>query len=203
MATFQENLSNLLQEQLTAGQSTLQPGPERPVRIFCQDESRFGLLPIQRRRITLTGVKPLGTVQYRFETFYVYGAVEPTTGENFFLELPYLNSINFQIFLKEFSHCYPETLNIVLMDNGSCHTAKSLVLPHNVVCLFLPPYSPELNPIERLWRDMKDQLAWLLAGTLAELEHHVERLITHYTKAAIRSLTSYPYFVDAVNALCS
>src|SRR5262249_15632788 len=102
------------------------------------DESRFGLLPIQRRRITLTGVKPLGAVQYRFENFYVYGAVEPTTGESFFLELPYLNSTNFQMFLNEFSQSYPETLNIILMDNGSCHTAKSLVLPANVVSVLAP-----------------------------------------------------------------
>jgi transposase len=181
----------------------LQPSAERPVRIFCQDESRFGLLPIQRRRITLTGVKPLGTVQYRFENFYVYGAVEPTTGESFFLELPYLNSTNFQIFLNEFSRGYQETLNIVLMDNGSCHTAKSLMIPDNVVCLFLPPYSPELNPIERLWRDVKDQLAWLVAAALDELEHRVAMIITRYSRATIRSLTSYPYFVRAVNAVCS
>ena len=71
MATFQEHCSTSLQEQLTAGQSVFQPVPERPVRIFCQDESRCGLLPIQRRRLTLTGVKPLGTVQSRVETFYV------------------------------------------------------------------------------------------------------------------------------------
>jgi putative transposase len=180
-----------------------QPAAERPVRIFCQDESRFGLLPIQRRRITLTGVKPLGAVQYRFENFYVYGAVEPTTGESFFLELPYLNAMNFQIFLNEFSHSYHETLNIVLMDNGSCHTANSLVIPDNVVCLFLPPYSPELNPIERLWQDVKAQLAWLVAAALEELEHRVAMIITQYAKAAIRSLTSYPYFVHAVNAVCS
>jgi transposase len=203
MATFQEHFSDILQDTLMAEQSKGQPGQARPVRIFCQDESRFGLLPIQRRRLTLTGVKPLGAVQYRFENFYVYGAVEPTTGESFFLELPYLDSTNFQLFLDEFSRVYQETLNIVLMDNGSCHTAKSLVIPHNVVCLFLPPYSPELNPIERVWQDMKDQLAWILAGTLAELEHHVARLITDYTKAALRSLTSYPYFVGAVNAVSS
>jgi hypothetical protein len=58
------------------------------VRIFCQDESRFGLLPIQRRRLTSTGVKPLGTVPSRVENFYGYGAVEPTTGESCFLERP-------------------------------------------------------------------------------------------------------------------
>jgi transposase len=181
----------------------LQPSAERPVRLFCQDESRFGLLPIQRRRLTLTGVKPLGTVQYRLENFYVYGAVEPTTGESFFLELPYLNSANFQIFLNEFSHGYQETLNIILMDNGSCHTAKSLVIPDNVVCLFLPPYSPELNPIERLWQDVKDQLAWLVAAALDELELRVATIITQYSRATIRSLTSYPYLVHAVNAVCS
>jgi transposase len=173
------------------------------VRIFCQDESRFGLLPIQRRRITLTGVKPLGLVQYRFENFYVYGAVEPTTGESFFLELPYLNATNFQIFLEEFAHHYQETLNIVLMDNGSCHTAKSLEMPENLVCLFLPPYSPELNPIERLWQDVKAQLAWVLAAALDDLEHHIEHIITRYSKAAIQTLTAYPYFVAAVNALYS
>jgi transposase len=177
--------------------------PVCPVRVFCEDESRFGLLPVQRRCITLSGIKPIGTVQYCFENFYVYGAVEPTTGESFFLELPQLNTTNFQIFLNEFAHCYHNTLNIVLMDNGSCHTAKSLVLPDNVVCLFLPPYSPELNPIERLWRDMKDQLAWLLAGQIEELAHHVERIIRQYSKRVIQSLTSYAYFVHAVNALSS
>jgi transposase len=191
----------LLQDKLTEVQSLPQLPAERPVRIFCQDESRFGLLPIQRRRITFTGVKPLGLVQYRFENFYVYGAIEPTTGESFFLELPYLNATNFQIFLEEFAHHYQETLNIVLLDNGSCHTAKSLVMPENLVCLFLPPYSPELNPIERLWQDVKAQLAWVLAAALDELEYHVERIITQYSKAAIQTLTSYPYFVQAVNAL--
>jgi transposase len=133
----------------------------------------------------------------------MYGAVEPTTGESFFLELPQLTTANFQIFLKEFAHSYQETRNIVLMDNGSCHKAKSRVLPDNVVCLFLPPYSPELNPIARLWRDLKDRLAWVLVTQLAELERYVETIIRQYAKTAIRSLTSYPYFVHAVNALCA
>jgi transposase len=193
----------VLQDRLTEVQALSQLPAECAVRIFCQDESRFGLLPIQRRQITLTGVKPLGLVQYRFENFYVYGAVEPTTGESFFLELPQLNTVNFQIFLHEFAQHYQGTLNIILLDNGSCHTAKSLMMPENLMCLFLPPYSPELNPIERLWRDMKEQLAWVLAATIEELEHRVAMILTRYSHATIRSLTSYPYFVRAVNAVCS
>jgi transposase len=160
-------------------------------------------LPIQRRRITLTGVKPLGPVQFRFENFSLYGAVEPSTGDSFFLELPQLNTANFQIFLNEFAHQYQETLNIVLMDNGSCHTAKSLLMPENIVCLFLPPYSPELNPIERLWQEMKAQLAWVVPIPIEALEYQLETILRNYTKAATQSLTAYPYFVQAVNALCS
>jgi transposase len=148
------------------------------VRIFCQDASRLGLLPIQRRRITLTGGKPLGLGQYRFENFYVYGAVEPTTGASFVLELPSLNATNVQICLDAFAHHYQETLNMVLMDNGSCHTAKSLVMPENLACLFLPPYSPELNPIARLWQDVKAPLAWVLTAALDALEDPVGRVIT-------------------------
>jgi transposase len=158
---------------------------------------------VQRRRITLNGVKPIGAVQYCFENFYVYGAIEPTSGESFFLELPHLNSALFQIFLNEFAHCYQESMNIIVMDNGSCHTAKSLRIPENVVCLFLPPYSPELNPIERLWQDVKAQLAWLLVAQIEELEHHVERILSQYAKGMLQSLTSYAYFVQAVNALYS
>jgi abortive infection bacteriophage resistance protein len=67
----------------------------------------------------------------------------------------------------------------------------------------MPPYSPELNPIERLWRDMKDQVAWLLAGQIDELAYHVERIIRPYAKRVIQSLTSYASFVQGVNALCS
>jgi transposase len=142
-------------------------------------------------------------VQFRFENFYLYGAVEPRTGESFFLELPQLNTANFQIFVNEFAHQYQETLNIVLMDNGSCHTAKSLMMPENIVCLFLPPYSPELNPIERLWQDVKAHLAWVVPPHIEELEHRVEMIIRQYAKATLHSLTSYPYVVHAVNALFS
>jgi transposase len=192
-----------LRQQLTEVQSSQQRSDEHPVRVLCQDETRCGLLPLQRRRITLSGIKPVGLVQYYFENFYIYGAVEPTTGESFFLELPQLNTINFQIFLNELAHHYQETLNIVLMDNGSCHKARALVIPDNIICVFLPPYSPELNPIERLWQDLKERLAWVLVAQIDELAQQVGAMLVQYAKTMIQSLTSYPYFVQAVHALSS
>ena len=146
-------------------------------------------------------MQPVGISQHDFQNFYLYGAVGPTTGNDFFLELPHLDSTNFQVFLDAFAAAYPDTLNLVMLDNSRCHTAKAVRVPDNVRFVFLPPYSPELNPIERLWRDLKDKLAWLHFSTLAEQQDFVGALLRAYTPAVIQSLTSYRYFVDAVNAL--
>jgi hypothetical protein len=78
----------------------------RPIRVFSQDESRLGLLSIRRRRLTARGVQPVGRVQNVFQWFYVYGAVEPRTGDRFFLELLYLNADNFQIFINLFARAF-------------------------------------------------------------------------------------------------
>jgi hypothetical protein len=131
------------------------PVNTRPVRVFSQAESRFGLLTIRRRRLTARGVQPVGPVQHVFEGSYIYGAVEPTTGERFFLELPSLNADMFQLFVDSFAHAFPHSLNSLLLDNSGAHTAARLTLPQNVRLLFLPPYGPELSPIERVWRDVK------------------------------------------------
>jgi len=169
------------------------------MRLFSQDESRFGLLPIPRRRITLPGIKPISPVQFQFESYYLYGAVEPKTGESFFLELPNLNAQCFQIYLDEFSKAYADSSNVMILDRGRFHQAQKLRIPHNVVPVFLPPYSPELNPIERLWEDIKDEIADQLYPTIEALKEKVASILNRYTKEAIQSLTSYPYLIEAVN----
>ncbi len=94
---FPDKLKALMEEHvhLTEMQNT---------RFLTQDESRLGLMPTTRRRITAKGVKPIQKVQ--FESYYLYGAVEPLTGESFFLELPWLNGVCFQAFLNELSIFY-------------------------------------------------------------------------------------------------
>jgi transposase len=157
------------------------------VRVFSQDESRFGLLTIRRRRLTARGVQPIGTVQHVFEWFYVYGAVEPTTGERFFLELPYLNAEMFQLFVDAFSQAFPDSLNILVLDNSGAHTSSQLTLPKNVRLLFLPPYCPELNPIERVWRDLKDDVAWLQFADLDAQQDYLT-LLQDYAAATLNRL---------------
>jgi transposase len=137
------------------------PENTRPVRIFSQDESGVGLLPGRRRRLTARGVQPVGSVQHIFEWFYVYAAIAPTTGARFFLELPSLNADTFQLFVDAFADAFPDSLNILLLDNSGAYTAQYIRWPAHVGCVWLPPYCPELNPIERVWHDLNDDLAWL------------------------------------------
>jgi transposase len=172
------------------------------IRFLTQDESRFGLMPTTRRRITAKGIKPVQKVQFLFESYYLYGAVEPLTGESFFLELPYLNGTCFQAFLNELSTAYRDDFMIMLIDNASAHKAKALVIPHNIVLLPLPPYCPELNPIERLWQYIKSKIDFALHKTLEALKQNVANILKEKcTGSVVASITGYSYIVDAVVAL--
>ena len=171
------------------------------VRLFFQDESRFGLHPVSYRRITGPGVKPIANISYTYENLYLYGAVQPITGESFFLEMPYLNSTCFQIFLDEFAKAYPASLNILVLDNGRFHQAKSLQVPDNIAFLFLPPYSPELNPIERLWQDIKAKLFQNVLTSLQEMQDKLTEILRNYTKTAIESITKYDYITKIENVI--
>jgi transposase len=174
------------------------PASYETARVWVQDESRCGLLPILRHRITACGVQPVWPAAYCFESLYLYGAVEPLTGHSFFLELPALNADAFQLFLDHFAATEPTTFHLLLCDNGPFHKAHALRLPANVGLLFFPPYSPELNPIERLWRDLKDWLAAYHPTTLEELSTLLTTRLRQYTPAALRSLTGFPYLLAAL-----
>nr|WP_279311002.1 IS630 family transposase [Salinibacter ruber] len=187
-------------EKLPARIEAIRAEAERPVRLFCQDKSRFGIMPITRGRITLSGVKPIQQKKPGYQNFYLYGAVEPKTGKRFLLERESLDRNGFQDFLDGFSRRFPQSTNILILDNGRFHKANKLTIPENVRLIFLPPYSPELNPIERFWEDLKDHLAFDLHETLSELKERVSEKLHSYTDEAVASLTGYQYLVDAANA---
>ena len=162
-------------------------------------------MPVTRRRITLSGIKPAGIkpVQEQrpaYRSYYLYGAVEPKTGERFLLERESLDSDGFQEFLDGFADRFPESLNVLVLDNGQFHKARKLTIPENVRLVFLPPYSPELNPIERLWQDLKDHVAFHLHENLSVLKQKVRAKLDTYTDEVVTSLTGYDYLLDAASA---
>jgi transposase len=150
-----------------------------------------------RRRITARGVQPLLPAAYRCESLYLDGAVAPLTGESFFLDLPLLNTQGFQLFLEHFAGTDPATFHLLRLDNGAFHKAQALRLPPNIGLVFFPPYPPELNPIERLWRDLKAWLAHYQPTSLPQLSKVLGARLTHYTPAALRSLRGFHYLLTA------
>ncbi len=174
---------------------------ERDIRYFTQDESRFGLKTLIGRLITACGIKPIGAWQWLFKAFWLYGAVEPATGESYFLQFSHVDTACYQRFLDEFSKAYPDSLNILQVDNGRFHTSQDLIVPENVILLFQPPYCPELNPIERLWQYLKADLKWATFKTLDQLQAKVDQLLALLTPEVIASITGYAFILDALSAL--
>lgn len=171
------------------------------MRVFVEDESRVGLFPTPIRRITARGIKPIQQVQHVFESYYLYGAVEPLSGQSFFFELPVFSGDCFEVFLREFSKHFWDGINIMILDNATPHKAKRIAVPQNVMLLFLPPYSPELNPMERLWEDIKSRVSHFFYTRLEDLKDAVASILNSYSKSTIASITGYKYLINAINAL--
>lgn len=193
VAAFKENLALAL---ASKSEQALSAGYTR-VRLWAQDEARIGLLPIVRHRITAKGVQPVRRSEQKREYFYLFGAIEPETGEDFMLEMPTLETATFQVFLDEFAKLDPESFHLLLVDNATAHTTDKLKVPKNIELLFLPPCSPELNPIERFWRELKDWLSDYEPQVLKELRELLTLGLNSFTKASISSVTSFEYLMSA------
>lgn len=101
-------------------------GTNKPFRYWCEDESRLGLKTITGRTMELKGVKPTGIVGWPRKNFYLDGIIEPATGDSFFWEFSHLDATCCQDFLNLFSTAYPDSLNLIQMDNGSFHKSLNL-----------------------------------------------------------------------------
>ena len=164
----------------------------------------------------MKGVKPSGVHQYKYDYLWLYGAecarrqapefnsgepaglVEPITGYNFFEEWSHLNSDCFQSYLNSFSEKYSKDLHFIQLDNGSFHYQKDLVIPDNIILIFQPPYTPEVNPIERLGQYLKDRLQWYVFESLDLLRITLSKTLNKLNNSIVSSITCYPFIVDAL-----
>jgi transposase len=124
------------------------------VELWCMDEHRIGLKPLIRKVWALKRVRPSVTVQHRYQWLYLYAFVRPSSGETFWLLLPQVTTIAYSQALQEFASwvgCGEHKQIILVEDNAGWHTSHKVVVPKGIVRERLPPYSPELQPAERLW----------------------------------------------------
>ena len=149
--------------------------------------------------LTVKGVKPICVFQQVFKSTYLFGAFSPINGDRFLLELPFCSSETFQIYLNEFSKQNINELKIIVLDNGAFHKAAKLKVPSNIALVFLPPYSPELNPAERMWQILKYEFTDKLFKTLDQLSEFIKNQTQLLTYEIIISACSYNYIVSCIN----
>ena len=145
--------------------------------LYVQDESRFGLFTRNGRALTAKGIKPICTYQNIFKSTYIFGAFSPINGDSLVMELPYCNGDNFQLFINELSNKITTEFKVIILDNGAFHKGKSLIIPQNIALIFLPPYSPELNPAELVWLNMKRKTTNKIYKTMEELKLKLDEIV--------------------------
>lgn len=155
-----------------------------------QDEAGFGRINKPRYCWCRKGIRPRVPCHHIREYRYAYGAVEPLTGENFFLVMPHSNTVCMNLFLEELSKEYPDDSIILVCDGASWHKSKHLVIPQNIEIVFLPPATPEMNPIEQIWAWIRchgfknevfqtlGKVVDRLCDTICSLSHDTVRSIT-------------------------
>ena len=109
------------------------------------------------------------------------------------LEMPHCNAAGFQVFLDEFSMINPDEFKVMVLDNGAFHKAKSLIIPANIALLFLPPYSPELNPAEKIWAKLKRTFTNRLFNSLELLSDFICEVTKNIEKKIVKSTCAFDY----------
>jgi hypothetical protein len=147
--------------------------PKAEIQLWAMDEHRVGLKPVLRRIWVPWWEKPIAKVQWRYEWVWVYGFVHPASGETYWWLMPKVNIDLFNRVLADFAHHFglgPDKHILLSVDQAGWHTRAKVVLPEGLHLHFLPSYSPELQPAERLWSILDEPIANRVFDTIDELE---------------------------------
>jgi transposase-like protein len=146
------------------------------VRLMFEDEARFGRISDPRRCWAPPGVRPEVSTQLIREYEYAFAAVSPQDGTLDTLVLPTVNTEAMGVFLAEVSRRHAEEFIVMVLDGAGWHKARRLLVPANMRLLFLPPWSPQLNPVEHVWDEVREK--WFGNRVFASLNAVEEQLIT-------------------------
>ena len=160
---------------------------------------RFGQKGRVCHRWFTRGQRPPGLCDQRYTWAHLFAAVRPATGQGFALVLPEATTATMQVFLDRFAATLDADEHaVMLLDGAGWHGARALVVPANVTLVPLPPYSPELNPVERVWLYLRERFLShrVLDGYVAVLDAACRAWNALAAEPGrLASLTAYPYLL--------
>ena len=171
----------------------------RHVRLMFQDEARFGRMVRIRRCWSPAPQRPVVDNGYERQFQYVYGAVSPVEGQLDWMICPVMNTEQMGKFLAQVSAAHAQDFMVMVVDGASSHVAKALVVPENIRLHRLPGYSPELNPQEHVWDEVREKefpnrVFADMSGVVRTLETGLPRLAADTDR--VRSLCAWPWIVS-------
>ena len=161
-----------------------------------QDEARFGRITQPVRCWAPAGMRPCTPQQIVRQAIYAFTAVAPKSGEMISLILPTANTEMMTIFLEHVSIQFNHSFIVMQVDRASWHRSQHLQLPENIRLIFQPPYSPEVNPVEHIWGELREKhFSNRIFPSLDALQDHLctamNELSSNHT--AVRSITYFPH----------
>ena len=166
-----------------------------------QDEARFGRISDTRRCWCPQPVRPLCYAMVTQEYAYAYAAVSVADGELDTLILPHTNSICMQVFIDEVASRHPKDRIIMICDGAGWHTSGLLAIPANMRLIPLPPYSPELNPTEHLWDELREKSFHnRVFSSIDALEAHLETSLRDLEadETQVYSIVAWPWIINSL-----
>lgn len=175
----------------------------KPLHVWVEDEHRYGLRTETWRVWTEKGLQPVVPVEQKREWEYAYAALDVVTGAAEFAYTPTVSLEWTREFLKQLVATDPEAVHVVIWDNAGYHPLPGDAgLPDGIRVLPLPAYSPELNPTEAVWGEVKRKMANVVYGTLAQAEAAITKALRPLWESAarVRQLLGKAWLTQAVLA---
>ena len=184
----------------------LQLPKEQELSLWVYDEMRYGLHPLLRKMWSLIGTRVVASVNRRFKWGYVFGAIEVAGSGSEFLYADGLSKSMDALFIKQIAASAPEKIHVIIGDGAGFHHKEGqdqeAALPKNVRILTLPPYCPELNPIEKFWDIIKDAICTVNWKNLDQLEEKMTQILREWWEKpeGFSSLFTHSYLRTELNA---
>jgi hypothetical protein len=167
-----------------------------------QDEARFGRISDTRYCWARRPMRPMVKAMLTHQYTYAYGAVSPLDGRFDSLVLPHVNTECMQLFIAEIGCRYPDENIVMVVDGAGWHQSKSFALPENLRLHFLPPYSPELNPQEHIWDELREKYFHNQAfDSLEALEDQLVEGLRRLEQQPqiVKSIAAWEWILDSVS----
>jgi putative transposase len=162
-----------------------------------EDESLFGRITNIRSCWCPEGVRPVVSSLKVREFVYTYGAVDPIDGDSFFIVAGGCNTAWTNLYLNELSKRFPNDYILLCQDNASWHKSKSLVIPDNIEPFFILSSTPEMNPMEQIWEEIKEKdFVNRFFRTLSKVVDQLCISINNLESDTIRSITGRDWILS-------